>query len=77
MNQYMTSKEAATIWGISERRVGTLCSQGRIDGAMKQGRIWLIPADAKKPTDLRFKTGDWMNVLSYLYLPVRADSVKR
>ena len=70
MNQYMTSKEAATIWGISERRVGTLCSQGRIDGAMKQGRIWLIPADAKKPTDLRFKTGDYKKRSSAERLPL-------
>ena len=70
MNQYMTSKEASAIWGISERRVGTLCSQGRIDGAMKQGRIWLIPADAKKPTDLRFKTGDYKKRSSAERLPL-------
>lgn len=70
MNQYMTSKEAATLWGISERRVGTLCGQGRIDGAMKQGRIWLIPADAKKPTDLRFKTGDYKKRSSAERLPL-------
>ena len=70
MNQYITSKEASAIWGISERRVGTLCSQGRIDGAMKQGRIWLIPADAKKPTDLRFKTGDYKKRSSAERLPL-------
>ena len=70
MNQYMASKEASAIWGISERRVGTLCSQGRIDGAMKQGRIWLIPADAKKPTDLRFKTGDYKKRSSAERLPL-------
>ena len=70
MNQYMTSKEASAIWGISERRVGTLCSQGRIDGAMKQGRIWLIPADAKKPTDLRFKTGNYKKRSSAERLPL-------
>ena len=70
MNQYMTSKEASALWGISERRVGTLCSQGRIDGAMKQGRIWLIPADAKKPTDLRFKTGDYKKRSSAERLPL-------
>ena len=70
MNQYMTSKEASAIWGISERRVGILCSQGRIDGAMKQGRIWLIPADAKKPTDLRFKTVDYKKRSSAERLPL-------
>ena len=70
MNQFMTSKEASALWGISERRVGTLCGQGRIDGAMKQGRIWLIPADAKKPTDLRFKTGDYKKRSSAERLPL-------
>ena len=70
MNQYMTSKEASALWGISERRVGILCGQGRIDGAMKQGRIWLIPADAKKPTDLRFKTGDYKKRSSAERLPL-------
>lgn len=70
MNQYMTSKEASALWGISERRIGTLCGQGRIDGAMKQGRIWLIPANAKKPTDLRFKTGDYKNRSSAERLPL-------
>lgn len=70
MNQFMTSKEASALWGISERRVGTLCGQGRIDGAIKQGRKWMIPLDAKKPTDLRFKTGNYKNRSSAERLPL-------
>ena len=42
---------------ILERRVATLCKNGRIAGAKKQGIRWLIPADSQKPADQRLKTG--------------------
>ena len=37
--------------GISDRRVRILCEQGRVDGVIRRGSTWLIPADAKKPLD--------------------------
>lgn len=40
-------------WGISQRRISLLCSQGRIEGAEKKGKTWLIPKEAKKPCDPR------------------------
>lgn len=49
----MTSKEAAALWGISERRVNTLCNTGRIPGAYRQDRKWYIPDDAQRPQDRR------------------------
>lgn len=49
----MTVRDAASIWGLSERRVAILCKEGRIKGAYKQGRSWIIPADANKPADNR------------------------
>ncbi|MDO4486953.1 MAG: helix-turn-helix domain-containing protein [Bacillota bacterium] len=49
----MTTKEVAEIWGISARRVALLCSQGRITGAVKKGKTWLIPSDVEKPEDPR------------------------
>lgn len=55
MFEYMTVQEAATKWNISERRIQTLCSENRIDGIVRLGRVWLIPKDAKKPVDARFK----------------------
>lgn len=55
---YMTVKQAADKWGISDRRVRTLCSEGKIPGVTRQGRSWLIPAVAKKPEDGRFKTAE-------------------
>ena len=51
----MTIKEAAAVWGITERRVNALCKAGRISGAYKDGRQWIIPADARKPVDKRMK----------------------
>ncbi|SHE60776.1 Fic/DOC family protein [Alkalibacter saccharofermentans DSM 14828] len=49
----MSSKEVSEKWGISDRRIRVLCSEGRIEGAMKTGRNWSIPADAVKPADAR------------------------
>ena len=53
---YMTVKEAAEKWGISDRRVRILCSEGKIPGAFQQGRGWKIPVDAVKPADSRYKS---------------------
>lgn len=53
---YITVKEAAKKWGISDRRVRILCSEGKIEGAYKSGRAWMIPIDAVKPSDGRYKS---------------------
>ncbi len=52
---YITVKQAAEKWGISDRRVRILCSEGKIYGAYQEGRAWKIPYDAAKPTDGRYK----------------------
>ena len=43
---------------ISDRRVLQYCNDNRIDRAVKMSNVWLIPKDAKKPADGRFKNGD-------------------
>ena len=53
--EYITAKEAANKWGISERRVQVLCEQGRIEGVQRLGKAWAIPQDVKKPVDKRKK----------------------
>ena len=53
---FMTTKQAAQLWGISQRRVAILCEQDRIEGVQKAGTVWLIPPDASKPKDARLKT---------------------
>ena len=49
----MSAKDAAIKWGISQRRVAVLCSENRIKNAEIVGNIWVIPANAEKPVDLR------------------------
>ena len=52
---YLTTIEMSKKWGISSRRISLLCSQGRVPGAEKKGKTWLLPKDAVKPTDPRKK----------------------
>jgi hypothetical protein len=52
---YITVKQAAEKWDISDRRVRILCFKGRIPGAYQEGRAWKIPYDVMKPTDKRYK----------------------
>ena len=47
--EYLTTSEVAEKWGITARRVVVLCQEGRIDGAVKKSRMWLIPDTTKKP----------------------------
>lgn len=54
--KYMTTKEASIKWEISDRRIRVLLNEGRIEGAIKVGRNWMIPVDANKPIDLRDKS---------------------
>ena len=51
--EYISAREAADKWGISQRRVAILCSESRIDNATMVGNMWLIPATAEKPVDAR------------------------
>lgn len=50
---YISVRLAAEQWGISDRRVRVLCEQGKIPGAVKEGRSYRIPAQAVKPADSR------------------------
>ncbi len=53
---FMTVKQAAEKWGISDRRIRVLCAEGKIVGAYQEGRGWKIPIDAEKPADGRYKS---------------------
>ena len=50
---FMTAQQAADLWNISDRRVRILCAEGKIPGAIKEGKSYRIPLDAQKPTDRR------------------------
>lgn len=70
MADYMFVKDAAVLWNISERQVSGLCTRGRIPGAVKQGRSWMIPTTAEKPADQRIKSGAYMRTAKTAKLPL-------
>ena len=47
--EYISVKQAAENWGVSERTVRNYCSNGRIPGAFLTGKTWNIPREAKRP----------------------------
>lgn len=53
MESYLSIREAAEKWSVSERRVYQYCAQGRIPGAMRFGGAWAIPENTEKPGDSR------------------------
>ncbi len=55
--EYWKIGEVAKLWGMSERGVQALCAQGKIEGATRFGRSWMIPKNAKKPPDGRTRRG--------------------
>jgi len=54
---WITPKQAAEKWSISDRRVQALCKNNQISGVVRLGNAWLIPQDAPKPEDGRKQNG--------------------
>ena len=74
---YMDVKSAADLWKLTERRVTTLCRNGRIVGAKKEGGLWLIPDSAEKPEDgRRNKSSRIMKTITRLPLPIGVSDFK-
>lgn len=63
-------KETAQKWGVSERRVRIFCAEGRIPGALKNGKTWKIPSDAIKPADQRLSKAESL-------LPIIDEKLKK
>ena len=55
--EYQKIHEVAEKWGIGIRRVQLLCAEGKIPGAVRFGRDWMIPKDALRPADGRTREG--------------------
>ena len=51
--EYLTVKQVAKLWNISERRIINLIKENRIPGAFKNGMCWNIPKNTHKPVDKR------------------------
>lgn len=58
MNGFITVQEVAEKWNVTPRQVQILCKEGRITGAMRMSRIWVIPENAEKPTGNR-RRANW------------------
>jgi hypothetical protein len=52
---WMTTREASDLWGVTIRRVQGLCENGEIKGATRMGPIWVMPKSTPKPLDGRTK----------------------
>ncbi len=53
--EYMSVTEASELWNVSKRWVQKWCEEKRIDGVRRFGRSWMIPKNASRPKDLRYK----------------------
>lgn len=75
--KYLDVKTTASRWELTERRVTTLCRNGRIEGAKKEGGLWLIPENADKPSDGRKnKFTQAMKKTANLPLPIGVSNFK-
>lgn len=63
---FMTAQQAAEKWGLSDRRVRVLCSEGKIPGTVKNGKSYQIPIDAQKPVDGRVKSNAKLSTVRFL-----------
>ena len=57
---YLSIRQTSEKWGISVRRIETLCGEDRIPGAVRIGYAWAIPDDVEKPKDARIKNGKYI-----------------
>jgi len=73
--KYLTTKEVASKWNVNDRRVRALCEEGRVDGAFKVGKIWMIAEDASKPYDARKSIKKEYKGLDYDFSKI--DSMKK
>lgn len=71
--KFVDVHEASVKWDMTERRITTLCRDGKINGAVKDGKLWMIPANAPKPLDGRTKEA---NAKSLVSIPVKNKEKK-
>lgn len=50
---YIKVSEAAEKWGISARRARILCAEGKVEGVIRKGKLYMVPENAIKPLDGR------------------------
>ncbi len=61
--EYIKVRAAAEKWGISARRVRVLCAEGKIDGVIRKGKLYMIPENATKPMDGRMNRSAFLTLI--------------
>ncbi len=61
--EYIKVSKAAEKWGISTRRVRVLCAEGKIDGVIRKGNLYMIPENATKPMDGRMNRSAFLTLI--------------
>lgn len=64
--KYISVAEVAQKWDITERAVRKYCAEGRVVGAILQGKTWLIPESAEKPARKKREDAKPKNLLDIL-----------
>ena len=57
-SDHKTIKETAESWCVTRRYVNLCITGGRIPGVMRMGNMWIVPANATKPSNLRKSRGE-------------------
>ena len=77
----MTVKEASRLWNITDSIITRYCRDGKIEGAIKDGKSWLIPDGTPKPADARIKSGRYIREIgkykTLLPLPIGVSDYKK
>ena len=63
--EYIKVSKAAEKWGISPRRVRTLCAEGKVEGVIRKGKLYMIPETAVKPMDGRLSKTNIIAEIEY------------
>lgn len=61
--KYLSVKEMAKLWNVSERTVRNYCYHGKIPGAFLTGKSWNIPEDASLPIKNNITNNNLLNIL--------------
>ncbi len=61
--EYIKVSKVAEKWGISARRVRVLCAEGKIDGVVRKGKLYMIPENATKPMDGRMNRSAFLTLI--------------
>lgn len=73
---YMTCNEAHELWRITVRRIQQMCKSGDIEGAKKQGKLWVIPRNAVCPSSAS-KTAAVLSRKKKMPLPIGVSDFKK